>query len=717
MRKINALNFILISLLIMSCKQHEVQYPQPFEPFKPLMSYDDAAKKADSIIATLSIDEKIALIGGYNSFFVKGVPSAKLPDLYLSDATQGVHIRKYLSNQLEKSTAFPCPIALAATWDPQLAHQYAKSIGEECRAGDIAVLLGPGMNSYRIAQNGRNFEYFGEDPFLAARMIEQYVTGMQSTGTITTLKHFVCNNTDHHRRRSNSVVDERTMHEIYLPAFQAGIDAGAMAVMTSYNQVNGEYAAQNHELVTGILRGEMGFKWLVMSDWWSVWDPLKTIKSGVNLDMPGDLPTFIPGLCIFGDITVRANAKRLLTEGKVTEEEISRMAREVVSTSLAMGLDKRPVQDSSFLATFPKHEETALQTAREAIVLLRNENGTLPLKALEIKKILLTGEYADKVAKGGGSAEVEGYNEVNLLSALNGEFGEKVVMDKNPTEELVKEADVVIAAIGTYDSEGWNKSTAFPDSVNQEIIKLADQAKKLVVVVYSGSGMEMGDWNEKTDALIYAWYPGQNGNKALAEILAGKTNPSGKLPITIEKKFEDSPGYPYKPADEALYSDWGPDNDMAHPIFDIVYKEGVFTGYRWYEKQKIQPLYWFGYGLTYTTFELSDLKISPRANTENGYEVMVSVKNSGTVAGTEVVQVYVTDQQASVERPAKELKAFARVALEPGQEKKVVMYLDKKAFAFWDVETHGWKVEPGEFTVHVGDASDRLVLNGKIEVQ
>ncbi len=249
-----------------------------FNPFIPPVDFEEASEVADSLLNKLSLEEKIELVGGYNYFFIEGYEQYNIPQLYLSDATQGVHIRTDLPNPLNKSTAFPAPICLSSTWNTNLAHDYSRSIGEECRTGGIAVLLGPGMNIYRISQCGRNFEYFGEDPFLSSRMIENYVAGVQNTGTIATLKHFVCNNTDFYRRTSNSIVDERTLHEIYLPPFKAGINAGAMAVMTSYNQLNGEWCGQSEFVIKQLLRKELGFKWLVMTDWWSVYDPVKLIE-------------------------------------------------------------------------------------------------------------------------------------------------------------------------------------------------------------------------------------------------------------------------------------------------------------------------------------------------------------------------------------------------------------------------------------------------------
>ena len=279
-----------LGILIASCSTSKIEN-KSIEPFTPPVSYEQAGKKADSLIAMMTVDEKLEMIGGYNDFYIKGIKRFNLPDLYMSDATAGVHIRttkdgKLLGGTIEQSTSFPCPISLAATWDPSMARTYAKSIGEECRAGGVAVMLGPGMNNYRISQCGRNFEYFGEDPYLAARMIENYVVGMESTGTMATLKHFIGNNTEFMRRRSNSIISERELHEINMPAFEAGVNAGAMAVMTSYNQLDGQWCGQSSFVIDTLLRHYLGYKWLVMTDWWSVYDGEKVIKSGQDLEMP-----------------------------------------------------------------------------------------------------------------------------------------------------------------------------------------------------------------------------------------------------------------------------------------------------------------------------------------------------------------------------------------------------------------------------------------------
>lgn len=699
-----------IALLFLAlCTRMPAQSQPKFRSFQPPVGPEEAAKRADTVLARLTLEEKASMIGGEDFFFIKGFQNHHIPRLYLSDATQGVHIRKELSGQLEKSTAFPCPLALSATWNPDLGHEYARSIGEECRAGDIAVLLGPGMNNYRISQNGRNFEYFGEDPFLAARMIEQYVTGVQSTGTIATLKHFLCNNAEHQRRKTNSVVDERTLHEIYLPAFKAGIDAGAMAVMTSYNQINGEYPAQSRYVIDHLLRKDLGFQWLVMSDWWSTWDPEKTIKSGLDLEMPGHGTDRIPALKKLGDIFVKTNALRLVREGKVSEADIARMARNIVRTSIAMGLYDRPVKDESFLAKFPDHEQTALRTAAESVVLLKN-SGILPLDQSRVKKILVTGQYIDSIPRGRGSAEVQGYNTVTLRKALSAEFGSAVAFSKTPTETEITSADAVLLSVGTIDREGSDRPFALPVETDARILRISAMNPNVVVVVNSGGGIRMTKWNEKVAAILYAWYPGQNGNRALAGILSGRINPSGKLPITIEKRFEDTPGYSYLPPGEDV-STRRDDMDPSVPIHDIVYNEGVFVGYRWYESKKIEPLYRFGYGLSYTTFAYRDLTVSAR-NLKRGEECTVecTLKNSGKRRGMEVAQLYVQDAESSVPRPVKELKGFQKVDLEPGAETTVRFTLTERDLSFWDANTHGWRAEPGEFTIMIGASSDDIRL-------
>lgn len=676
--------------------------------FIPPLSYKIAMEKANFCLQQLTLDEKLKLIGGENSFFIHGLEGFGFPKLYMADATQGVHIRTGFRGKnfdikpMEKSTAFPCPILLASTWNPELAYQYAKAVGEECRAGGVAILLGPGLNLYRNSQCGRNFEYFGEDPYLISKMIENYVVGVQSTGTIATLKHFVTNNTEFYRRRSNSIVDERTLHEIYTRGFKAGIDAGAMAVMTSYNLVNGEWAGQNKFVINDLLRNQLGFKWLVMTDWHSVWDGEKVILSGQDLEMPEAKATL--------------QAKSLIKQGKISEEDIDRMARSILTTIFAMNLYDRPLVDKTYYQKFPEHVEIALQTAREGIVLLKNQD-ILPLERESLKKILVTGKFVTEIASGGGAAKVEGYDHVTLLDALKQEFGDKIVYEAEPTEKALKSADVVLVNTGTFDSEGWDRPFDLPENENAFIFQCLSNNPNSIVIVHSGGGINMSPWHEKAQAILYSWYKGQIGNVALAEILSGKTNPSGKLPITIEKRFEDSPAYGYIPEGETLYTNWPGQHEYEHPVYDVEYKEGIFVGYRWYDEKGIEPLFPFGHGLSYTRFQYSDL-IIPKKKVKTGEPVLLTlqVKNIGNREGAEIVQLYVQDDMASVPRPPKELKGFAKVWLKPGESKLINFTLDNDAFAFWHPERKAWTVEPGTFTLLLGASSRDIRLQGQIEL-
>ena len=692
----------VIPALIAACTGALLSQAEP--SFKTPVSYEIADQRATEVLGKMSVEQKLQLVSGYNGFYIKGFPEFGMPELFLSDATGGVNIRRNVSTALEQSTAFPNPLALAATWNPGLAYKYAHSIGEECRAGGIALLLGPGMNLYRHAQYGRNFEYFGEDPLLASRLIERYVMGVLDTGTIPTIKHFIGNETDFYRRTSNSVIDERTLHEIYLPAFKSGIDAGAMAVMTSYNQFNGEWCGQSDFVINQLLRGELGYKWMVMSDWWSVWDAEKIVKSGQDLEMPGDK-------------FIKADGGRLLKAGKITIAQIDRMAKSIIRTCIAMGLYDRPVQDSYFATKFSEHEQIALQTARESVVLLKNQ-GVLPLRKESTGTILLTGLYVENIARGLGSAEVVGYNHVTLLQALKDTYGDRLAYVKEPSDEQLKAASVVLLSTGTTDSEGWDKPFALPDAEEKRVTHATALNPHTVVIVNAGGGIKLTGWNESAAAILYAWYPGQNGNRALAEITCGETNPSGKLPITIEKRFEDSPGFGYLPEGEKLYSGWDEDNNMGHRINTINYREGIFVGYRWYESKKIEPLYPFGHGLSYTAFEYKDLRLTPDVLVGDGrVSVEFTVTNTGKFTGAETAQIYVRDPHSTVARPEKELKGFSKVTLKPGQSQVVRVRLTAKDFAYWDSATHAWKAEAHEYVIQVGSASNALKLEGKVALQ
>ncbi len=684
---------------------------ETIEKFMPPISEEIASKKADSILKLMSLEEKLLMIKGDKFFFIKGFEKYNIPNLYLSDATQGVNIRQGFDNadfgkQIEKSTAFPAAIALTSTWNPELARNYAKSIGEECRAGGIGVLLGPGMNIYRHSQCGRNFEYFGEDPFLASRMIENYVLGVQSTGTITTLKHFVANNTDHNRRASNSVVSERALHEIYTPAFKAGIDAGAMAVMTSYNQVNGQWAGQSDYVINQLLRKDLGFNWLVMTDWWSVNDAKKLVLSGQDLEMAGGESMH--------------NIQELLDKGEITEAHIDRMVKSILKTEIAMGFLERPIKDESYLKNFDQHVAVAHQTAAEGIVLLRNENNILPLDAKSDKKILLVGDYIKEILKGFGSGEVAGFDHVTLEKALTSTFP-NLTYSAKPKDKEISEADIVIVSTGIQEGEGNDRSFSMHKKQEDFVKKCAELNKNVVVLVTTGSGIRMTDWYNKVSAIVYTWYMGQQGYAALVQILSGKISPSGHLPISIEKEFSDSPGYGYVADGYNFKFGWATDPDIKKAekmLYDVEYKEDVLVGYRWYDTKKIEPLYPFGFGLSYTTFEYKNFSLSAEKITKDGLvEVSFDITNTGKVDAASVAQIYVQDVECTEVRPEKELKAFKKVFLKAGETQTVKIVLGSKAFAFWSEKTKAWTVEAGDFNILLAQSSRDIKATKKLVVK
>jgi beta-glucosidase len=382
-----------------------------------------------------------------------------------------------------------------------------------------------------------------------------------------------------------------------------------------------------------------------------------------------------------------------------------------------MELDKRPLKDESYLKNFEKHEQIALQTAREGIVLLKNENNILPVKDSTLT-ILAAGDIMKKRMSGGGSADVLGYDWIKMIDALQTEYGQQVNYIEKPTNEEIQNADIVICATGTYDSEGWDNSFALPDEEESRIKNIVQQNENTIIVVNSGSGIKMTGWNDQAAAILYCWYPGQMGNKALVEVISGKVCPSGKLPITIEKKFEDSPGYPYIPDGEKLYTGWEIDSDMSLPVYDIVYDEEIFVGYRWYEEKNIKPLYWFGHGLSYTTFEYDDIELSSKKIIgDEKLIVSFTIENTGDVEGAETTQLYIHDKEASVSRPNKELKGFIKVNLKPNEKRRVELVVDKKDLSFYDEKTEAWVAEPGDYSVLVGAASDKIRLSAEFSYE
>lgn len=672
---------------------------------QPLMSFEEAELKANEILKGLTLEEKLSMTQGHNRFFLPGVPEKGLPHIYTTDASMGVKNKQHLHRDsevvlAERTTQFPAFIMLAATFNPDIAYAYGHAVGQEARMAGAGVILGPGMNIYRNARCGRNFEYLGEDPYLAASIIFPYVTGMQSTGTLACAKHFFANQTEFYRRRSNSIVDERAIMEIYTPAFKAAIDAGVATVMTAYNQVNGEWAGESKYVITDLLRGTLGFKGLVMSDWNSIYDWKNVIASGQNLDMPGEDAFYI-----------KKKPADLVAEGVFTEADIENMIRPLIATCVRWGLYDRynsgQQYDKSLEAMLPAHLEISYQTAAEGAVLLRN-NGILPLST--DKKVLVVGKWFDTVPHGGGAAHVTGYDHHPLKEVLTESFGGNVTFVEKATEAEVKAAEVVLCVTGTFDSEGTERPFEMEKRDEQLVRMVVENNPNTIVLVHSGSAINMTAWADKCAALLYGWYPGQNGQQAIRDIIIGKVNPSGKLPMTIERNFADSPAVDTVPEGFNLAKAAGNPNEKAfHPwTYDVYYHESVLVGYRWYEKKGIAPLFPFGYGLSYTTFALENAKILGRNKVltdDKPLRVVVDLKNVGDVAGAEVVQLYIAEKNPTVLRPVKELKAIRKVGVEAGKKSIVAFEVDKKMCAYWCDKAHAWTTNAGEYELYIGTSS------------
>jgi beta-glucosidase len=818
-------------------------------PSSPSRNPDD---QVESILGQMTLEEKIDLLGGVDGFFIRSIERLGLPRLKMADGPIGV--RNY-----GPATAMAGGIALAATWNPSLAERVGIQIGRDARAKGVHFLLGPGANIYRAPMNGRNFEYLGEDPFLASRIAVGYINGVQSQGVSATIKHFMGNNSEFDRHNVDCIVDERTMREIYLPVFEAAVkDAHVGAIMDSYNLTNGEHLTQNAHLNIDVAKKDWGFDGIIMSDWSATYDAVAAANGGMDLEMPAG---------------VHFNPDSLLPaihQGKVSVATVDDKVRRILHTAVRLGWLDRDQTDLSIPRYNQEGRQAALQAARESMVLLKNDGQLLPLDKEKIKTIAVIGPDAyPAVPVGGGSARVEPFAAISFLEGISNalaktgkvyfhrglptlnelaeatnflvsdtgrepglraeyfsnmelqgtpqvtrtdahlNFGlgsrasfpagtrscrwtgyylpsaagaydifvesagegagsyrlyvdDKLVMDnwtsfralanhvtfsfeKKPqkvvvvhrrqwsapwarlrlgviphgtvvsadAKRLASNADVVVVAVGfdpQTESEGADRTFRLPPGQDELIQDMAAANKKTIVVITSGGGVGMDAWLDRIPAVIEAWYPGQEGGTALAEILFGDVNPSGRLPVTFEHRWEDNPVH------DSYYPEEGSNR--------VEYKEGVFVGYRGYEHNGTKPLFPFGYGLSYTTFEYSNLSMKPVINKDTGhessgssYEVSFDVKNTGSREGAEVAQVYVGDTHASVPRPLKELKGLAKVQLRPGETKNVSVVLDKRAFSYYDVAQKQWRAEPGEFEVLVGRSSEQTVLRGKLSLK
>jgi beta-glucosidase len=795
-------------------------------------------KRVEALLSKLTLDEKIILIGGINDFYTRPIPRLNIPSLRMSDGPTGVH-------DYGPTTEYPAGILLAASWDADLARRVGISMGRDARARGVHFILAPGLNIYRSPLNGRNFEYFGEDPYLASRMAVNIIEGIQSQNVIATAKHFIANNSEYGRMDHSSDIDDRTLREIYLPAFEASIkEAKVGALMDAYNLVNGEFMTHNKYINVQIAKQEWGFDGIIMSDWGATHDGVAAANGGLDLEMPS---------AAFMNTTTLLPA---IKSGTVTEATIDDKVRRILRKAIEFGFFDRDQTDPSIPLYSQSGGRLTLEEARDGMVLLKNENHLLPLDRKRIKTVAVLGpDTYPAVTGGGGSSLTKPFNEISCLQGisdvagndvrvlytteaapldavishtefltapggppgLKGEFfdnenlsgepflartdklvdfhwgegsyreggpvdhfsarwtgyfvpqveddyrfyssvddgvrlyiNDELVIDDwrrhgetldtytrhlrggqayklrleyfenvgsatirfgiaavtvpfgDETKRLASKADAVILCMGfdsVLEGEATDRTFRLPGGQDAFIQQVLSVNKNVVVVLHCGGGVDMTRWVDQVPAILQAWYPGEQAGTALGQLIFGDFTPSGKLPVTFERRPEDNP----------TFHSYYPQKDKR-----VEYTEGVFVGYRGYEKAGTKPLFPFGYGLSYTSFAYSDLKIAT-ATKDSGARVSVSfkVKNTGSREGAEIAQVYVGDSHAPLPRPAKELKGFAKVFLRPGEAKQLTVFLDRRAFSYYDVNRRGWSAAPGEFGILVGASSVDIKLQGQ----
>ena len=663
-------------------------------------------ERAAQIVSRMTLEEKCLMISGKkDNFFTYPIERLGVPEINMADGPQGV--RNYGSKRVN-STYYPCGIAVAASFDREVAKGVGTGIGYDAKARGIGIMLCPGVNIYRSPLCGRNFEYMGEDPYLASETAVNYISGIQERGVMSTIKHFAANNQEYDRHIVGSNVDERTLNEIYFPTFRKAVEqAKVAAVMTSYNPLNGVHAAENAWLIKDNLR-RWGFEGIVMSDWVSTYSTLACALSGLDLEMPlgyaMNPSTLIP----------------LVENGIVPESEIDEKCIHILQSFIAYGYLDGPIKDPSIPEDYEVSRSFAYRAAVEAPVLLKNEGAVLPLKG---GRILLVGPNADCIPFGGGSGAMYPYKkyETTLYQGLKN-LGCKVELradvPADPAE--LKGIGTIICAVG-FNSQTEKENADRAYSLDKDQLELLNRAcesgRKVVVVVYSGGEVNFSGWADKVDAILMGWYTGQEGGKALADSLTGRVSPSGRLPFTFWGSLDKNPSTPYyhiKHLDASCYGSKAAaryEKDRHGRYLYADYAEGIFVGYRGIEKFGTKPLYPFGYGLTYSSFAYSDLKV---AKSGDEVEVRFTIKNTGAVTASEAAQVYVAPQNPSIIRPARELKEYAKVKLSPGESREVVLKLPSSAFSYYDVQTHDWVIDRVDYLIEVGASALDIRLSEAI---
>ena len=733
-------------MLAACCSQPKFNGPVYLNPNAPV------EERVEDALARMTLEEKVGMTTAQSKFSSRGVPRLGIPEVWHTDGPHGIR-PEVLWDEWDQAgwtndscTAFPALVNLAATWDKEMSLLYGHSIGEEARYRKKDILLGPGVNICRTPLNGRNFEYMGEDPYLAGQMVAPYVKGVQAEGVAACVKHYAVNNQEFQRTQSNSVVDDRTLHEIYLPAFKAAVqEGGAWAIMGSYNLYNGQFNCHNKKLLVDILKNDWGFDGVVVSDWGGCRVSEEAVLNGLDIEM-GTWTNGLRGAASdsYRNYHMADPYLEGLRSGKYTTKELDDKVRRILRVIFRTSMRPEP-NYGRFVC--PEHYQAARDIAAAGVVLLKNEGNTLPLQVPEGGKILVVGENAvKKMVVGGGSSNLKTAYEVNPLEGLQNAYGETAevvwergyVGDTSTSYNLVdtgqdltdnrspqtliaaavaaaKDADYVIFVGGLnksahQDNESTDRYDTFLPYNQQDVIEaLAEVAEKFVVVNISGSPVSM-PWADKADAIVQGWYGGTESGNALADVLTGKVNPSGRLPFTIPYKCEDGPI-----KTERQYPGIKEEGDQ---FWQTHYDEGVYIGYRWYDSKEVAPQFAFGHGLSYSTFEYSGAKVSKSSMKADGsVKVSVDVKNTGSCDGAEVVQLYIADPVASIDRPSKELKGFEKVWLKAGEKKTVTFEVAADALSFYDVETSGWKAEAGEFLALLGSSSADIRTSVSFELK
>ncbi len=722
MRKPNLLTVLLTGLFVFAIVKTNGQ-----QKTDPLVE-----TKIENLLKQLTLEEKIRMIHGNSSFTSGGVERLGIPELTTSDGPHGVrpeHGRDWtLDNKgNDSSTYLPVGLTLASTWNPELGYAFGSVLGSEAKYRGKDVILGPGINILRTPLNGRNFEYMSEDPYLISKMVVGYIKGVQDQGISACVKHFMANNQEIRRDGINVEMSERALREIYLPGFKAAIvNGGANTVMGAYNKFRGEYCTYNDYLVNKILKGEWGFKGVIMSDWGAIHSTKEALLGGADLEMGTDIG--VPAKP-FDEFYMSTPALKMVQSGEVPEsvidEKVRRILRIMIKTNM-IGAKRTP----GAYAT-AEHAKVAKKVAEEGIILLKNKGNILPLQKSSVKSIAVIGANATRDnAMGGGSSQVRPKYEITPLEGLQAcmsnntsiRFSQGYTIARNAKAdakliadavETAKNAEVAIVVGGwthgfdysvwadnAYDAEGGDKPDMnMPFGQDELITEVIKANPNTIVVLFGGGAIDITKWEGKAKAILQVGYLGLEGGNALAEVLCGDINPSGKLTFSWPKKLEDSPAHKL--------------GEYPGDSINVHYKEDIFVGYRYFDTYKVKPQFAFGHGLSYTKFDYSDLQVS---NTGKEVKVSFTVNNSGKAAGAEVVQGYVKDLKATVKRPEKELKAFEKVFLKPGESKQVSFQLPEDAFKYFDEKSMNWVLEPGQFEVLIGSASDNIKLKKKLQL-